>query len=68
MRIEERNGETVLVISLWFGKYKLCATIRTISSHIRNMIRGVQKVSHQYIYIYIYVRYIEYTIRDTNIK
>jgi hypothetical protein len=39
------NKNTVMV-EKWFGKHKELAAVRTVCSHIENMIKGVTKVGH----------------------
>ena len=35
-----------LIVEKWFGIHKELAAVRTVCSHIENMIKGVIKVSH----------------------
>lgn len=42
-----RAGKNQLKLSVWFGSHKHLACIRTICSHIENMIKGVTK-GYQY--------------------
>ncbi len=42
MRMIKKNE---LIVEKWFGLHKDLATVRTLCSHIENMITGVTKVS-----------------------
>ena len=44
----------LLKVEKWFGTKKELAAVRTVCSHIENMIKGVTKVCY-YIYIAIFV-------------
>ena len=39
-------GKNVIKVEKWFGKRKEIAAVRTVCSHIDNMIKGVTKVIH----------------------
>jgi large subunit ribosomal protein L9e len=41
--------KNLIVVEKWFGTNKENAVVRTICSHINNMIKGVTKVSLKYI-------------------
>jgi len=42
--IKGKGDKTVLQVDVWFGTVKQIAVIRTVTSHIQNMITGVTKV------------------------
>lgn len=39
-------GKSTVMVEKWFGKHKELAVVRTVCSHIENMIKGVTKVSN----------------------
>lgn len=41
-----RVGKRRLRVDLWFGNRKQIAAVRTISTHIKNMVTGVRKVGY----------------------
>lgn len=43
MYISEEEGTKKLRVDVWFGKRKAIAAIRTVTSHVENMITGVTK-------------------------
>lgn len=43
MYIFEEEGKKKLRVDVWFGKRKAIAAIRTVTSHVENMITGVTK-------------------------
>ena len=40
-------GKNTIKVEKWFGKHKELAAVRTVCSHIENMIKGVTKVNQQ---------------------
>ncbi len=40
---EEKDGERSLKVDIWFGTRETAASLRTVCSHIENMITGVTK-------------------------
>ena len=43
MYIKEEEGQKKMRVDVWFGKRKATAAIRTVTSHVENMITGVTK-------------------------
>lgn len=43
MYIQEEEGKRKMRVDIWFGKRKSIAAIRTVTSHVENMITGVTK-------------------------
>ena len=59
-----RDGKNKLIISVWHGKRKHVACIRTCTSHIQNMITGVTR-GFRYKMRYVYAHFpINVTISD----
>eukprot|EP00808_Paulinella_micropora_P013083 g6477.t1 len=43
LKVVDRKGKQVVVAEMWFGKRKALACLRTVMSHIENMVIGVTK-------------------------